>query len=62
MQRRISPFCKNSNYFCKCYKCKQALEYMKKVELSEIEREIKIQRDCSSSRGKLSDELMREVL
>jgi hypothetical protein len=35
---------------------------MKKVELSEIERELKIQRDCNSSRGKLSDELMREVL
>lgn len=60
--RRASKFCKSSNFFCKCEKCKFAIEKAKEIEFTEVSRQIKIEQDCRSSRGRLSDELMREVV
>ena len=60
--RKKLQFCTNDNYFCRCIKCRLAIEKAIQMEFTAMERDIKIERDCRSSRGKLSDELMREVL
>lgn len=59
---RFSKFCKNSNYFCKCAKCKLAIEEAKKLEFSALEHDIRVENDCKSSKGRLNDDLMREIL
>lgn len=55
--RRASKYCKNSNYFCKCAKCHMALEKAHELEMFKIEQDLRFQ-----NRGKLTSQLMKELL
>lgn len=61
--RKTSQFCKSDNYFCRCLKCRFAI---KKAQELDFKHEMYLQRikskGCDSSCGKLSIELMREVV
>ena len=62
--KRVSLFCTNENYHCKCVKCMLALETARKIELRQAEKELENQtkNGLRHNGGKLPIELLKEVL
>lgn len=61
---RVSKFCTNENYHCKCIKCRLAIKTAQELEFRQVEKELRNKRKngLRHNSGKLSDELLKEVV
>ena len=62
--KRTSKFCTSENYFCKCVKCRLAIKTAQELDFRQVEKELRNQRqnEIAHNGGKLSSELLKEIL
>lgn len=62
--KRVSLFCTNENYHCKCVKCMLAIETARKIDLRQAEKELENKRknEIAHNGGKLSEQLLKEII
>lgn len=62
--KRTSRFCTNENYHCNCLKCRLAIKTAQELYFRQVEKELRNQHknEIAHNSGKLSSELMKEVV
>lgn len=62
--KRVSLFCTNENYYCKCVKCRLAIKTAQELEFRQVEKELRNQHKTGleHNSGKLSEQLLKEII